>query len=41
MSYGGKCNSVKQKGTQRDYSLAFKLKVVVEVEKEELTYKEA
>lgn len=30
-----------QKRTQRDYSLAFKLKVVEEVEKGEKTYKEA
>lgn len=33
--------SVKEKRTQRDYSLPFKLKVVLEVEKGELTYKEA
>jgi transposase-like protein len=31
----------KQKRTQRDYSLPFKLKVILEVEKGELTYKEA
>lgn len=33
--------SVKQKKTQKDYSLPFKLQVVYEVEKGELTYKEA
>lgn len=33
--------SEKQKRTQRDYSLPFKLKVVLEVEKGELSYKEA
>jgi transposase-like protein len=33
--------SGKQKRTQRDYSLPFKLKVILEVEKGELTYKEA
>jgi transposase-like protein len=31
----------KQKKTQRDYSLAFKLQVVEEVEKGEITYKKA
>src|SRR5665213_3307373 len=31
----------KQKKTQRDYSLAFKLQVVEEVEKGEITYKQA
>jgi len=31
----------RQKRTQKDYSLPFKLKVVVEVEKGEMTYKEA
>lgn len=31
----------KQKRSQRDYSLAFKLQVVKEVEKGELTYKQA
>ena len=31
----------KQKRTQKDYSLPFKLKVVLEVEKGEMTYKEA
>jgi transposase-like protein len=31
----------KEKRTQRDYSLPFKLKVILEVEKGELTYKEA
>ena len=31
----------KQKRTQRDYSLAFKLQVVSEVEKGELSYKQA
>jgi transposase-like protein len=31
----------KQKRTQRDYSLPFKLQVILEVEKGELTYKEA
>ena len=30
----------KQKRTQKDYSLAFKLKVVLEVERGEMTYKE-
>lgn len=33
--------SVKQKRTQRDYSLPFKMQVILEVEKGELTYKEA
>jgi transposase-like protein len=33
--------SEKQKRTQRDYSLPFKLKVILEVEKGELTYREA
>lgn len=32
---------VKEKRTQRDYSLPFKLKVIIEVEKGELSYKEA
>lgn len=31
----------KQRRSQRDYSLAFKLKVIQEVEKGELTYKQA
>ncbi|SFF31481.1 helix-turn-helix domain-containing protein, partial [Flavobacterium xueshanense] len=31
----------RQKRSQRDYSLAFKLQVVAEVEKGELTYKQA
>ena len=31
----------KQKRTQRDYSLPFKLQVILEVEKGELTYREA
>src|SRR3954468_4330965 len=33
--------SQKQKRTQRDYSLPFKLQVILEVEKGEVTYKEA
>jgi transposase-like protein len=33
--------SVKQKRTQRDYSLPFKMQVILEVEKGELTYREA
>ena len=33
--------SVIQKRTQRDYSLPFKMQVILEVEKGELTYKEA
>lgn len=33
--------SLKQKKTQKDYSLSFKLQVILEVEKGELTYKEA
>jgi transposase len=37
----GQISSVKQKRTQRDYSLPFKLKVVLEVEKGEMSYKEA
>jgi transposase len=32
---------IKLKKTQKDYSLPFKLKVILEVEKGELTYKEA
>ena len=32
---------VKQKRTQRDYSLPFKMQVILEVEKGELTYREA
>ena len=37
----GQSNSEKQKRTCKDYSLPFKLKVILEVEKGELTYKEA
>ena len=37
----GRAVSQKQKRTQRDYSLPFKLQVILEVEKGELTYKEA
>ena len=37
----GKEKSGKQKRTQRDYSLAIKLEVVTEVEKGEMTYKQA
>lgn len=37
----GKLIISKQKRSQRDYSLAFKLQVVKEVEKGELTYKQA
>lgn len=37
----GKLLLSKQKRSQRDYSLAFKLQVVKEVEKGELTYKQA
>jgi transposase len=37
----GQSIPVKQKRTQRDYSLPFKLQVILEVEKGELTYKEA
>jgi transposase len=33
--------SAKQKRTQRDYSLPFKMRVILEVEKGELTYREA
>lgn len=33
--------TIRKKRTQRDYSLAFKLKVISEVEKGELTYKQA
>lgn len=33
--------SHKQRKTQKDYSLPFKLQVILEVEKGELTYKEA
>ena len=33
--------SVKQRRTQRDYSLPFKMQVILEVEKGELTYREA
>ncbi len=33
--------SLQQKRTQRDYSLPFKLQIIHEVEKGELTYKEA
>jgi transposase len=37
----GVSTSTKQKRTQRDYSLPFKLQVILEVEKGELTYREA
>ena len=37
----GLSTSEKQKRTQKDYSLPFKLKVILEVEKGELTYREA
>ena len=37
----GKGKSIKGKRTQQDYSLAFKLEVVTEVEKGEMTYKQA
>ena len=37
----GQSVPVKVKRTQRDYSLPFKLKVILEVEQGELTYKEA
>src|SRR6476659_3655429 len=37
----GQSIPVKQKRAQRDYSLPFKLQVILEVEKGELTYKEA
>lgn len=37
----GQSISVKEKRTQKDYSLPFKLKVILEVEKGELSYKEA
>jgi transposase-like protein len=37
----GQGPNVEHKRTQRDYSLAFKLEVIAEVEKGELTYKEA
>ena len=37
----GQTISIKQKRTQKDYSLPFKLQVILEVEKGELTYKEA
>lgn len=37
----GQGSKAGEKRTQRDYSLAFKLKVVEEVEKGEFTYKEA
>lgn len=37
----GSTRSQKQKRTQRDYSLPFKLQVILEVEKGELTYREA
>lgn len=36
-----KDNRIKKKRTQRDYNLGFKLAVVSEVEKGELTYKQA
>ena len=37
----GQTTSQTRKRTQRDYSLPFKLQVILEVEKGELTYKEA
>jgi transposase-like protein len=37
----GQGPTARVKRTQRDYSLAFKLEVITEVEKGELTYKEA
>lgn len=37
----GQKDLLKTKKTQRDYSLPFKLQVILEVEKGELTYKEA
>ena len=37
----GQSVSEKRKRTQREYSLPFKLKVILEVEKGELTYREA
>lgn len=37
----GQSTSQRVKRTQRDYSLAFKLQVIYEVEKGELTYREA
>jgi len=37
----GQKESLQSKRTQRDYSLPFKLKVILEVEKGELTYKQA
>lgn len=37
----GLSTSEKPKRTQKDYSLPFKLKVILEVEKGELTYREA
>jgi transposase len=37
----GQLISSRQKRTQKDYSLPFKLQVIYEVEKGELTYKEA
>src|SRR5829696_250960 len=37
----GQTISIKQKRTQKDYSLPLKLQVILEVEKGELTYKEA
>ncbi len=37
----GQSITLKEKRTQKDYSLPFKLRLVLEVEKGELTYKEA
>ncbi len=37
----GQSITLKEKRTQKDYSLPFKLQLVLEVEKGELTYKEA
>lgn len=37
----GQCIPTKVKRTQKDYSLPFKLQVILEVEKGELTYREA
>lgn len=37
----GQMVSLKEKRTQKDYSLPFKLQVILEVEKGELSYKEA
>jgi len=37
----GQQSKIKKKRTQRDYSLAFKIQVITEVEKGEFTYKQA